>query len=175
MMRRATTMVGVALAAIVMLASCGDDDDAATTGTPAPTTIVADTTTTSAPAGGGSTTTAAAAGASVAVGTTSLGDVLVDGEGRTLYVFTADTADRSTCTGACLQAWPRYTPTAVTAGDGVDEALLGTITVDGVQQATIDHRPLYHFASDSAPGDVKGQGVGGNWFVVSPKGTPVED
>jgi predicted lipoprotein with Yx(FWY)xxD motif len=174
MMRRATTMVAVALAAIVVLASCGDDDDAATTGTPAPTTTVADATT-SAPAGGGSATTAAAAGASVAVGTTSLGDVLVDGEGRTLYVFTADTADTSTCTGACLQAWPRYTPTAVIAGDGVDEALLGTITVDGEQQATIDHRPLYHFASDSAPGDVKGQGVGGNWFVVSPEGTPVED
>ena len=57
---------------------------------------------------------------------------------------------------------------------GVDKSLLGTITVDGVKQATINHRPLYYFASDSAAGDVQGQGVGGKWFVVAADGKPVE-
>jgi predicted lipoprotein with Yx(FWY)xxD motif len=176
-MRRAMTMAAVAMAAIMMLAACGDDDDAATTGTASASTTTAapasETATTAAPASG-TATTEPAAPASVAVGSTSLGDVLVDGNGRTLYVFTADAADTSNCTGGCLQAWPRYAPATVNPGAGVDKSLLGTITVDGVKQATINHRPLYYFASDSAAGDVQGQGVGGKWFVVAADGTPVE-
>ena len=51
--------------------------------------------------------------------------------------------------------------------------LLDTISVDGVQQATVDGRPLYYFSGDGMPGDVNGHGVGGVWFAVRPNGDPV--
>jgi predicted lipoprotein with Yx(FWY)xxD motif len=156
---RASRLAATVLMALMVPSACGDDDDATTTG-----------------AGESATTTAPTEGAStVTVASTSLGDVLADGAGRTLYVFMVDEPGKSNCTGSCLQAWPRFTPDGVTAGDGVDVALLGTISVDGVEQATVGERPLYYFASDAAPGDVNGQGVGGNWWVVAPDGTPIEE
>jgi predicted lipoprotein with Yx(FWY)xxD motif len=172
-MLRAGKLAAVAFVAVLVMAACGDDDDTSVTGTLAPTTTVAPTTT--APTRSAApTTTAATAAATVTVASTSLGDVLADAQGRTLYVFMMDTPDTSNCTGGCLSAWPRYAPAAVSAGPGVDASLLGTITVDGGPQATVAQRPLYYFASDTAPGDVKGQGVGGNWWVVAADGTPIE-
>ncbi|HEX7095789.1 MAG TPA: hypothetical protein VF183_07885 [Acidimicrobiales bacterium] len=176
----------VAVAAFVVFAagcSDDDDDDLSVTGTSAPTTTARAATTTGPPATA-STTTAASAGASttsapatgsatVTVADTELGQVLADGDGMTLYVFTRDTAGTSNCTGACAQTWPRHAPDAVVAGPGIDASRLGTITVDGVEQVTLDGMPLYRYAADSAPGDVTGQGVGGVWFVVRPDGTLV--
>jgi predicted lipoprotein with Yx(FWY)xxD motif len=174
-MRRAAKVFLAMGAAAVLLAACGDDDGgtASTGTTAAPTTTAAETTTT-----GGATTTVAPAStvdATITVAATSLGDVLADADGRTLYVFAMDEPDTSNCTGGCLQAWPRYAPASIAAGEGIDESLLGSFTVDGVEQATIDQQPLYYFASDAAPGDVNGQGVGGNWWVVAPDGTPIEE
>ena len=147
----------VVLAAVALVAAaCGDDgggDDGAD---------VVD--------GGGDD----AAGATVTVVSSELGDILADGEGRTLYIFTVDEPGTSNCTADCLEAWPRFAPDGAVAGDGVDESLLGTITVDDVEQLTIGERPLYYFSGDSAAGDVNGQGVGGNWFVVGADGTPIE-
>jgi predicted lipoprotein with Yx(FWY)xxD motif len=108
----------------------------------------------------------------------TFGQALVDGEGRTLYLFTNDTQNSGTssCTGDCLVAWPPlFTDGDPVAGTGVDAALLGTISLpDGTTQVTYNGWPLYYYAEDTAPGDVNGQGVGGVWFLVSPTGEMIE-
>lgn len=160
----------LALVGALALAACGDSTQAAgNTGTPAPTTTtIAPTTTTVA------RTTTSVSGATVVVGKSSLGDILTDAKGRTLYLFLKDEKGKSNCTGSCAQTWPRYAPPTVQAGTGIDASLLGTITVDGVQQVTVNGMPLYYYAADSANGDTKGQGFGGNWYVVDAKGNPIK-
>jgi predicted lipoprotein with Yx(FWY)xxD motif len=106
------------------------------------------------------------------------GQIQVDGKNMTLYQFTADAANTSNCTAACIQAWPPLTVTNGTtpvAASGVTGAL-GTIkrADDGSTQVTMNQLPLYYFAQDKAAGDVKGQGVAGKWFVVNAAGTMVK-
>ncbi len=124
----------------------------------------------------GSTSTPAsgtAATAVLATGNTSLGTVVVDGKGLTVYVFDKDTQDAGTssCSGACAAQWPAVeTDSAKPAVTGVS-GTVGTITgVDGGTQVTLDGWPLYTFAGDSSAGDTTGQGVGGIWWAVSPDG-----
>ena len=104
----------------------------------------------------------------------TLGSILVDGKGMTLYIFTKDEADKSPCTGGCLQAWPPFlTNGAPAAGEGVDASLLGTTTLaDGSTIVTYNHMPLYYWAADTKPGDTSGQGVNNVWYVVAPDGKP---
>jgi predicted lipoprotein with Yx(FWY)xxD motif len=113
---------------------------------------------------------AAAGGTTVNLADTALGTVLVDGAGKTLYVFTADAAGKSNCTGDCLANWPALiSDAAPTLGTGLDAAGFSTITRDdGTKQVTYNGVPLYYFAADKAAGDTTGQGVGGNWFVANP-------
>lgn len=115
--------------------------------------------------------------ATVAVASGDLGQMLVDSQGRTLYMFLADTGDQSTCYGDCASTWPALTAGGQpTATDGVQSSMLGTTQrTDGSTQVTFDGHPLYHYASDGAPGDTNGEGIGGIWFVVSPNGTPIKD
>lgn len=109
----------------------------------------------------------------VMTASSSLGTILVDGTGRTLYLFSKDSTNTSTCTGGCLAAWPPLLGTA-TAGTGVDSSLLGTLTrPDGKTQVSYKGMPLYFWAQDSAPGQTSGQGVQNLWWVVSPQGTPI--
>ena len=106
------------------------------------------------------------------------GQILVDSQGRTLYLFKADVGAKSACTGACATAWPpllaKDTPTA---GTGLTASKLGTITrSDGNHQVTYNGHPLYTFVKDTKPGDTNGQGVtafGATWFAVSPAGNQV--
>jgi predicted lipoprotein with Yx(FWY)xxD motif len=116
------------------------------------------------------------------IGTAELapGTALVDGAGRTLYLFEADTGSMSTCTGPCAQVWP---PVPVqdglpaTAG-AAHAALVGTTQrADGTRQVTYNGHPLYYFAGDKAAGDTKGQGLnnfGGGWYVLAPNGNKIE-
>jgi len=108
----------------------------------------------------------------------TFGEALVDGEGRSLYIFTNDTQDSGTssCTGDCVVNWPPLlTDGDPVAGEGVDEAMLGTITLpDGTTQVTYNGWPLYYYIDDAAAGDAMGQGVGGVWFLVSPTGEMIE-
>lgn len=124
---------------------------------------------------GGTDDTGEATGATVAVADSDLGPILVDGQGITLYLFTSDTpGEPSTCADDCAAAWPALTG-PVTAGDGVDAALIGTVTnEDGSEQATYNGWPLYYFASDSGPGATTGQGVGGVWWVIDAEGNAIE-
>jgi predicted lipoprotein with Yx(FWY)xxD motif len=117
--------------------------------------------------------------ATISAGGSSLGQILVDGNGKTLYLFEADTSTQSTCSGACAQAWPPLTTTgAPTAAGTVSPSLLGTTTrTDGTTQVTFNRHPLYYFVSDNQPGDTKGEGVtafGAGWDVLSPNGAKIE-
>lgn len=113
----------------------------------------------------------------VVLGETEFGEVLVDGDGMTLYLFTEDPPGESVCVDDCLAAWP---PLLIDGeprtGEGVDASLVGTIERpdDGVQ-LTYDDAPLYTWAADQQPGEVTGQGVQGVWFVVTADGAPVTD
>jgi predicted lipoprotein with Yx(FWY)xxD motif len=124
-----------------------------------------------------STQTSAAAG-SLAVADHGLGRMLVDGDGRTLYLFKADKTSQSTCSGGCAEAWPPVTDTAkVKAGAGVEAKLIGSSKrADGTTQVTYDGHPLYRFAGDTAAGDLQGQGLdgfGALWWAVAPSGTAI--
>jgi predicted lipoprotein with Yx(FWY)xxD motif len=103
---------------------------------------------------------------------------LVDDQGRSLYVFASDTPNSGTsaCTGDCIAEWPAVVTTgSATAGEGVDAAMLGTITRDdGTTQVTYNGWPLYYYAGDLVPGDMMGQAMGGNWFLVSAAGTAIQ-
>lgn len=104
----------------------------------------------------------------------ALGEIVVDADGNTVYVFLPDDQGPSTCTEGCLAAWPALLG-GHAAGSGVDNALLGTSSRpdDGTTQATYNGWPLYYFSGDRDPGDTNGQGVGGNWFVIGTDGEPI--
>jgi predicted lipoprotein with Yx(FWY)xxD motif len=109
---------------------------------------------------------------------TSLGTILVDGKGRTVYQFANDKGGQSTCTGGCAANWPFVpAPAALPASLPAVTGKLGTTThADGAHQLTIAGHPVYTFAGDSAPGQTNGQGItldGGLWTVMSPAGAPV--
>jgi predicted lipoprotein with Yx(FWY)xxD motif len=119
-----------------------------------------------------------AAQAVVDVGQTSLGQVLVDKAGRTLYLFVADSGASSNCYGQCASYWPPLTTTGKPiVGLGANPTLIGTSQrTDGTTMVTYNGHPLYYFVSDQKAGDVKGQGIngfGGPWYVVSPSGALV--
>jgi predicted lipoprotein with Yx(FWY)xxD motif len=105
-----------------------------------------------------------------------LGQMLVDSQGRTLYLFLSDSGSKSTCYSDCASNWPALTTDArPTAGDGVEASMLGTTTrTDGTTQVTFDGHPLYRFAGDTAAGDTNGEGIGDVWYAVAPDGTPIK-
>ena len=126
------------------------------------------------------TASASASGAAkVNVRTTSLGKILVNAQGRTLYLFAPDKHGKSTCYGSCASYWPPLLSTGKpAAGAGVKASLLGTTTrKDGKHQVTYNGHPLYTYVADSAAGKTSGQGLnlsGGLWWVVSPAGNAVK-
>lgn len=117
-----------------------------------------------------------AEGSDIGASDSSLGTIVVDGEGMTAYVFDKDTpgSGQSACTDACVGEWP---PIAASSDnpkvDGV-RGEVGTITgPDGKKQVTLEGMPLYTYADDSDVGDAQGQGKGGIWWVVSPDGDKI--
>ena len=126
--------------------------------------------------GGAESPTESPDAASVAVEDSDLGQIVVDAEGQTLYVFLADEGSESTCYDDCEASWPPLTVEGdPVAGEGVDGSLLGTTErTDGSTQVTLDGHPLYYFAADETPDDMNGQGVGDVWYVVSPEGQAIE-
>jgi len=162
MNRNIARLAAVALAALA-LSACSSP--AGTTDT-APTPAASST---SAPAG-------SSGGAELTTASSSLGDIVVDGKGMTVYYFDKDTAGSgvSTCAGPCASNWPAV-PAASDSPvvDGVTGEV-GVITgTDGESQLTLNGLPLYYFAGDSAPGDVNGQAVQDVWWVVAPNGDAI--
>ena len=94
----------------------------------------------------------------------------------TVYLFTPHDGRNRTCEDSRAEVWPPVLDDDPEPGDGLDASLLGTAErSDGASQVTYAGHPLYRYAQDSQPGDVKGQGVNDVWFAVSPDGTAVED
>ncbi|MDQ1458909.1 MAG: hypothetical protein QOI08_393 [Actinomycetota bacterium] len=123
-------------------------------------------------------TTSTGTPATVSVTSTTLGNILVDAQGRTLYLFQKDSGTTSTCTGACANAWPPLiAPGAPTSGSGANASLIGTTKrPDGTSQVTYNGHPVYHFQGDHNPGETNGEGItafGASWFALSPSGSAV--
>jgi predicted lipoprotein with Yx(FWY)xxD motif len=116
--------------------------------------------------------------ATIGVANENLGNILVNSQGRTLYLFQKDTGKMSECTGACAANWPPVRAnSSPTSGSGANAALLGSTTrPDGTRQITYNNHPLYTFVKDTKNGDTNGEGVnafGGMWYAVSPSGNQV--
>jgi predicted lipoprotein with Yx(FWY)xxD motif len=125
-----------------------------------------------------SSAAAPATGQAITAQGTSLGVILVDGGGRTVYEFANDTNGTSACTGACAANWPPVpAPSPLPASLPGVTGQLGVITrQDGTDQLTVAGHPLYTFAGDTAPGQTNGQGKtldGGLWTVASAAGAPI--
>jgi predicted lipoprotein with Yx(FWY)xxD motif len=161
-MRTMSILSTVLAVGVVALSGCGSDDGG-DTGAATDTSPEA-----SSPAPAGV--------AVLGVADSNLGEIVVDGEGMTVYVFDRDTPDsgKSACSGGCLEAWP---PVVADSESPTVEGVsgeVGTITRDdGTLQVTLEGWPLYLWRDDKAPGDTTGQGVQGVWWVVTPDGTKV--
>jgi predicted lipoprotein with Yx(FWY)xxD motif len=160
---------GSAAAAVLSLAACSSGATSSTYGAPSTS---APATSSAAPSTG---TTSGAAAAAVSLGSTSLGKVLVDAQGFTLYLFAADTPSSSKCSGSCASAWPPATAAGTpVAGSGLTAKLLTTLTrADGTKQLEYNGHPLYTFKGDSGAGQANGEGstaFGAYWYVLDASG-----
>jgi predicted lipoprotein with Yx(FWY)xxD motif len=162
-MKRTILLVAAFVGAALVTAACGGTGSYGRYGT-------------ANPAGGAP---AAPGTATVSVANSSRGQILVDGSGRTLYLFEADKAVSSSCYDACIGVWPAVLTTSPpAAGAGVKASLLGTTKrKDGTLEVVYNGHPLYYFSGDKMAGDVTGQGLssfGAAWYVVSPGGSKID-
>jgi predicted lipoprotein with Yx(FWY)xxD motif len=175
----------VPLAAAGLVAACSSGSSSGSSGgSPPPSSSVAST-----PAGHGggygnyggasSSAPAAAKGAAstIKTRTTSLGTFLTDNAGRSIYLWAADHTDKSTCSGACVSAWPPVpaTGSVTVAGAAVQKDVGTTTRSDGTKQLTYAGHPLYYYAGDSGTA-TSGQGstmFGAPWWLVTPSGTAI--
>ncbi len=157
---------------VCLLAACGSTSSSsgsATSAAPAPAT-------TSAAASASPNATVRPAITELKTGSTSLGTVVTDGAGMTLYMFTKDTQGTTTsaCTGACLTAWPLVVADSTPKLTGVTGTVGSIATADAKKQVTLNGWPLYYYAKDTKAGDVTGQNVQQVWFVLTAAGVPVK-
>ena len=163
-MRPSTLLAAsVASALLLLTAACGSSEPSAAPAASSPATVGASV----APPG---EVTA------LKTATTSLGEVVTDGDGRTLYMFSTDGKDatRSACVGACRAAWPpALVGSAAPSLSGITGSV-GTIAAPGGgRQLTLGGWPLYYFAQDARAGDTLGQAAGNVWWVLDGSGSAV--
>lgn len=169
--RQLLSVTGLLVVAGVVLAACSSSSS---------TSSLPQSRASSTPASSSAPTTPPSSSATVKSATSAkLGTYLVDSAGYALYMLSSDPANTSTCTsGACTAVWPPLTTSGTpTAGGGVSNAELGTITRSGGgTQVTYNHHPLYTFTHDTAPGQTNGEGIkafGGTWTLVNLAGLPI--
>ena len=109
----------------------------------------------------------------------SLGKILINAQGRTLYLFEKDKGRHSSCYGQCASFWPPLlTKGKPTAAAGAKASLLGTTRrSNGTMQVTYAGHPLYRFTQDKKAGQTGGEGLkffGGGWYVLSPSGKKID-
>ncbi len=162
-MRNRPLLVVLGAAVALVGAGCGSSSSSSTTAT---------------------STAKSVAGGSVEISSrnlSGLGAVLVDGQGRTLYIFEPDQAKKITCTGGCASVWPPVplpgTAKPVTSGT-VKLSLVGSDpNPAGGRVVTYDGWPLYNYVEDPTPGSSTGEGIdssGGFWYVISPSGKVIK-
>ena len=169
-MIRPFALAALAVAGALALAACGGSSTSSSSGGAAAPSYGGG----AAGAPGGST-----AASVVSTKTSSLGTFLVDGQGRTLYLWDADHGPKSTCSAACAQAWPPLTTTGTPKASGaVKSSLLGTATrADGSREVTYAGHPLYTYAGDTQPGQTTGEGsnsFGAPWWIVTTAGRALQ-
>jgi len=170
---RLFSFAALAVAAALVLAACGGSSTSSSSGSGSTPSYGAAKPSTS-------NTSNSSGAASVSTKTSSLGTFLVDGNGRALYLWDADHGSKSTCSGACAQAWPPVTTTGTPKASGaVKASLLGTTKrADGSSEVTYAGHPLYTFAGDTQAGQTNGQGsngFGAPWWVVTPAGKALQN
>jgi len=124
-----------------------------------------------------SATGAFASDVAAKVGKAPMGKIVVNGKGMSAYFFDLDTANSgvSACVGSCSVNWPAITSSTAKPHVVGISGVVGTIShKGGGRQVTINGRPIYTFAFDKAPGQVKGQGAQGVWYVISPSGKEIK-
>jgi predicted lipoprotein with Yx(FWY)xxD motif len=157
---RRLVVIGGLLAVGIGAGACGSS---------ATSTTTSPGSTTAAPAGGGG---GAVVVKSAQVG--SVGTVLVNAKGRTLYHYTPDTATKVACVGGCATLWPPLLVPAGTTSPTGASGLTGFGTVartGGELQVTYHGMPLYIYSGDSSAGQANGQGLGGVWHVITVSST----
>ena len=124
--------------------------------------------------GGGGTTATNSSTVTIKTQSTSKGTVLTNAQGKTLYWFAIDTPTASKCTGACLTYWPPVLGKPVAAaGASLPHGFSTIKNSKGQVQATYDGHPLYTYVSDTAAGQIGGNGLnlsGGLWWAMTPTG-----
>ncbi|MFC1400965.1 MULTISPECIES: hypothetical protein [Streptacidiphilus] len=170
MIRKNRVLTGVlAAGAVAALAAGCSSSGTSSASSSAPTTAAASGSPAGGSAAGGSTTLKTASSAD--------GQILVDGSGRALYLFEADTGTTSACNGACAVAWPPDHATGTPVTSGLTASMVGTSTrADKSTQVTYGGHPLYYFVKDTKAGDINGQGVtafGGAWYLLAPDGSAI--
>jgi predicted lipoprotein with Yx(FWY)xxD motif len=168
---RRSVLLAATIGAAFVAAACGGSNSTAST--PATATPPGPSPAASSPPA------AVAPGTTVALATTRLGQVLVDGSGRTLYLWEVDKTATSNCYDACATAWPPVLTTGKPiAGAGLNADLLGTSArKDGQLEVVYNGHPLYYFIADKKAGDTTGQGInnfGGPWYVLAASGTKID-
>jgi predicted lipoprotein with Yx(FWY)xxD motif len=99
----------------------------------------------------------------------TLGNILTDQEGMTLYFFTVDSKEESNCIDNCIVNWPVFYQEDIIPANGLDESDFGEITrIDGSMQTTFKGWPLYYFINDNSAGDANGESINNVWFVAKP-------
>ena len=110
---------------------------------------------------------------------TGLGQIVVNGQGRTLYLFAKDTPAHSACSDICTAYWPPVlTNSKAIAIKGAKQSLIGSIArADGSRQVTYAGRPLYLFSGDTRRGQTNGEGLqdfGAAWYALTPSGKKID-
>ncbi|WP_306317491.1 MULTISPECIES: hypothetical protein [unclassified Streptomyces] len=148
-------MAGCALVAAFGLAGCGSSGGGGTTSKDSSTTSKDSST--------------------LSTRDSSLGRILVDGKGRTLYLFTSDGKNSNSmkCDAKCVKEWP-HMKGKPKAGAGAEANLIATTKGSGTPQATYAGHPLYYYADDEKAGDVKGQGIDQIWYVLDSHGNAIK-
>jgi predicted lipoprotein with Yx(FWY)xxD motif len=159
MRRTSITVAGLSLAALA-LAGCGGGSGSGSGSSAAPK---------------GSPAAAAMDSSTIKTSHSALSDILVDGSGRTLYLFTQDGKNTNSmnCDAACVKLWP-HMEGRPHAGAGVRANLIGSTKGAGKAQVTYAGHPLYYYAKDRAPGDLKGQGIDKIWYVMNTQGKAIK-
>ena len=165
-MRNTTVLIFlIALGAMLFIAGCTQQQAVPPQQTTPAAPVPAATTQSTLPQ------TTVVAGDTVRLGETSLGKVLTDASGMTLYYFVTDLAGEgvSTCYGGCAGIWPVFSANTIVVSPPLLAANFSSITrTDGVKQTTYKGWPLYYFKADQKPGDVKGENVLQTWYVARP-------
>lgn len=165
-MRRALLLAIAPVLVAVAVAGCGGGNDSGNSSGGQPT--------------GQAAGSASAAGPAVGLRKLSDGNALVDSQGRSLYLFEADKAGKSNCSGACASAWPPATTSGKpTAGPGLSASKLGTtMRSDGTTELTYNGHPLYRYVADTKPGQATGEGLnqfGAKWYLLAASGHKIDN